>query len=132
MDIEAVSSVKRTLETTPVSTQEYADRVNQTEIRPVTTSAQQTGKQDPGKEQNMPFDQKEPTKSTVDSMISTANSRITKTRCEYSYDEATKRVSIKVFNKDSDELIREVPPEKSLEVLQKMWELAGFIVDEKR
>ena len=33
---------------------------------------------------------------------------------------------------ETDKLIREVPPEKSLEALQKIWELAGIIVDEKR
>ena len=41
-------------------------------------------------------------------------------------------MSIKVFDKTSDKLIREVPLEESLEMLQKMWELAGLIVDEKR
>lgn len=77
---------------------------------------------------------KEPSKNTIHSMVSEANQkmRLNKTRCEYSYDEPTKRVSIKVFDKDTDQLIREVPPEKSLEMLQKMWELAGIIVDEKR
>ena len=54
-----------------------------------------------------------------------------RTRCEYAYDEPTKRITIKVFDEDTDELIREVPPEKSLEVLQKVWELAGIIVDKK-
>ncbi len=77
---------------------------------------------------------KTPSKNTVDSVMSEAKQkmRLTKTRCEYSYDELTKRVSISVFDKDTDELIREVPPEESLEMLQKMWELAGIIVDEKR
>lgn len=77
---------------------------------------------------------KVPSKNTVDSVMSEAKQkmRMTKTRCEYSYDELTKRVSISVFDKDTDELIREVPPEESLEMLQKMWELAGIIVDEKR
>lgn len=77
---------------------------------------------------------KVPSKNTVDSVMSEAKQkmRMTKTRCEYSYDESTKRVSISVFDKDTDELIREVPPEKSLEMLQKMWELAGIMVDEKR
>ena len=82
--------------------------------------------------QGMPFDGKDPAKSTIDSAVSSANNRMVSTRCEYSYDEATKRVSIKVFDKTSDKLIREVPPEESLEMLQKMWELAGLIVDEKR
>lgn len=75
---------------------------------------------------------KEPTMATIDSVMSEANQRMTKTRCEYSYDEPTRRVSIKIFDEDSGQMIREVPPEKSLEMLQKMWELAGLMVDEKR
>jgi flagellar protein FlaG len=75
---------------------------------------------------------KDPSKKTIDSVMSEANQRLSKTRCEYAYDEPTKRVSIKVYDKETDELIREVPPEKSLEMLQRMWELAGIIVDEKR
>ena len=70
---------------------------------------------------------KDPTQKTID-----ANQKLSKTRCEYSYDEPTRRVSIKVYDKETDQLIREVPPEKSLEALQKIWELAGIIVDEKR
>ncbi len=73
-----------------------------------------------------------PTRKSVESAMSEANRKLNKTRCEYSYDEPTKRVSIKVYDKETDELIREVPPEKSLEMLQKMWELAGLIVDERR
>ncbi len=78
------------------------------------------------------FEEKDPTMNSIDSAFSSANSKLAKTRCEYSYDENTKRVSIKVYDKDSDELIREVPPEKSLEMLQRIWELAGIMVDEKR
>ncbi len=78
------------------------------------------------------YEDKDPTASSIESAFSSANSKLAKTRCEYSYDEDTKRVSIKVYDKESDELIREVPPEKSLEMLQKIWELAGLMVDEKR
>ena len=78
------------------------------------------------------FEKKDPTASSIESAFSSANSKLSKTRCEYSYDEDTKRVSIKVYDKDSDEVIREVPPEESLEMLQRIWELAGIMVDEKR
>ena len=61
-----------------------------------------------------------------------ANRKMERTRCEYSYHEKTKRVSIKVIDKDTDKVIREIPPEKSLDMLQKMWEMAGILVDEKR
>ena len=61
-----------------------------------------------------------------------ANRSMERTRCEYSYHKETKRVSIKVIDKDTDKVIREIPPEKSLDMLQKMWEMACILVDEKR
>lgn len=75
---------------------------------------------------------KEPSISTIDSAISGMNAQMSKTRCAYAYDEDTKRITIKVYDDETDELIREVPPEKSLEVLKKVWEIAGIIIDEKR
>ena len=54
------------------------------------------------------------------------------TKCEFSYHEATGRISIKVMDKETDEVIREIPPEETLEMVEKMWELAGLIVDEHR
>lgn len=54
------------------------------------------------------------------------------TRCEFSYHEETKRVSIKVINSDTNEIIREIPPEETLDMLTKMWEVAGILVDETR
>lgn len=70
--------------------------------------------------------------STVRDTIKKTNDMMTNTRCEFSYHEKTHRVSIKVVNKDTDEVIREIPPEESLEMLEKMWEMAGILVDEKR
>lgn len=71
----------------------------------------------------------------IKSAVSIANKKINKmdtTSLEFSYHEATNRVAIRVVDKDSKEVIREIPPEKSLDMLQKMWELAGIIVDERR
>ncbi len=55
-----------------------------------------------------------------------------RTRCEFSYHEETKRVSIKVLDEETKEVIREIPPEETLQMIEKMWELAGLLVDEKR
>lgn len=66
--------------------------------------------------------------------ISKANTRLKNhnTRCEFYYHEPTGRVSIKVMDRETEEVIREIPPEKTLEMIQKMWELAGFLIDERR
>lgn len=51
---------------------------------------------------------------------------------EFSYHEPTKRISVKIIDKDTNEVIREIPPEETLEMISKMWELAGIMVDERR
>ena len=50
----------------------------------------------------------------------------------YGVHEATNRVTIKIIDKDTKETIKELPPEKTLDMIAKVWELAGILVDEKR
>ncbi len=70
--------------------------------------------------------------TSIDDAVRSANHKMTKTRCEYAYHKETNRVSIKVFDAETDEVIREIPPEKSLDMLEKLWEMAGILVDEKK
>ena len=44
----------------------------------------------------------------------------------------TNRVMIKIVDKDTKEVIKEFPPEETLDMIAKVWELAGILVDEKR
>lgn len=46
--------------------------------------------------------------------------------------EGTNRVMIKIIDKDSKKVIKELPPEKTLDMIAKVWEMAGILVDEKR
>lgn len=70
----------------------------------------------------------------IESAVKRANNtmRMSKTSCQFQYHEETNRVSIKVIDKDTEEVIREIPSEEALELIQKMWEMAGILVDEKR
>lgn len=72
--------------------------------------------------------------STIDNTISETNSKIkmSNTKLQYSVDKDTQRISIKIIDKDTDKVIREVPPEETLEAIKKIWEIAGIMVDEKR
>lgn len=91
-----------------------------------------------GKEQGQEGNPKKSYGGASEQQIKTAVSEASnklrgkRTGCEFSYHEKTNRVSIKVFDKDTCEVIREIPPEESLEMLEKIWELAGILVDEKR
>ena len=46
--------------------------------------------------------------------------------------EETNRITIKIVDKKTKEVIKEFPPEKTLDMIAKAWELAGIMVDEKR
>lgn len=46
--------------------------------------------------------------------------------------EGTNRVTIKIVDRTTKETIKELPPEKTLDMIAKVWEMAGILVDEKR
>ncbi|RKP47252.1 flagellar protein FlaG [Cohnella endophytica] len=54
------------------------------------------------------------------------------TSLEFSVHNKTKEIMVKVLNKDTGEVIREIPPEKTLDFVAKMWKMAGLLVDERR
>lgn len=66
--------------------------------------------------------------------IERANKAIEGARTEFRFSihEKTHEISVKVLDKDNGEVIREIPPEKILDMVARMWEMAGIIVDEKR
>lgn len=53
------------------------------------------------------------------------------TSFEMKVHEGTHSIMVKVFNKETGELIREIPPEKTLDLVVKMMEFAGILIDEK-
>lgn len=137
MDMESISSVNSNYSSTESvkvksalveSAHTAAQSVSEASsavVRTVSESGEATNQNRGNKEHN-------PSEATIDDAVKSANRRMEHTRCEYSYHKETNRVSIKVINEDTDEVIREIPPEKSLDMLQKMWEMAGILVDEKR
>lgn len=46
--------------------------------------------------------------------------------------EDTNRVTIKIVDKQSKEVIKEFPPDKTLDMIARVWEMAGLMVDERR
>ncbi len=52
-------------------------------------------------------------------------------RFEISIHEKTNAVMVKVIDESTDEVIREIPPEKILDMVAALWEMAGIIVDKR-
>ena len=51
---------------------------------------------------------------------------------QFSVHERTKQITIKILDKESKEVIKELPPEKILDMVANMCEAAGLYIDEKR
>ena len=78
--------------------------------------------------------QEDAASSKIKDAVDKVNQKIvpSKTRCEFAYHEDTNRISIKVIDQATEETIREIPAEETLDMLSRIWELAGLMVDEKR
>ena len=63
--------------------------------------------------------------------IEELNKKLTNSEALFGIHEETNRVTIKIVDKMTKEVIKEFPPEKNLDLLAKTWELAGIMVDQK-
>ncbi|MDB4866607.1 MAG: flagellar protein FlaG protein [Cohnella sp.] len=54
------------------------------------------------------------------------------TTLEFTVHDKTKIISVKVKDANTGEVIREIPPEKTLDFVAKLWQMAGMLIDEKR
>ena len=123
----------------PVQTEavQTADAGVQTAVAPqqsVQALQQQSGTNQQDGQQGQNQGQRQPTQDEIKSAISHANkhAHFGNTSAQFSYHEKTKRISVKIFDKDTNEVIREIPPEETLDMIAKMYELAGIMIDEKR
>jgi len=69
-------------------------------------------------------------KSSVDS----ANKIFFKnnTYLKFEIHERTKEIMVRIVREDTGEVVKEIPPEKMLDMVAKIWETIGILVDEKR
>jgi len=50
---------------------------------------------------------------------------------EFKIHERTGRMMVKLVDTETDELIKEIPPEKILDLVASIWDLVGILVDER-
>lgn len=60
------------------------------------------------------------------------NKNYQQTEAIFGIHEGTNRITIKIVDRQSRKVVKEYPPEKTLDMIEKVWEMAGLMVDEKR
>lgn len=97
----------------------------------ITVSKSQEGnKQNQGHESQE--QQQKTTSENIKKAVENLNKNLYNTEAVFGIHEKTNRVTIKIVDKETKELIKEFPPEKTLDMIAKVWEIAGLLVDERR
>ena len=140
MTIEPISTVMSAQAQTiapKVSPVTAADKVSAEGITPAQASemVDQTTKaveesQSKGENHSGTYQEQDPDK--IKKAVEQLNKKMANCEAVYGIHEATNRVTIKIIDKDTKEVIKELPPEKTLNMIAKVWEMAGILVDERR
>ena len=79
------------------------------------------------------YDKRQYTEEEVIQAVSKANKSFEPfdRRLEFSVHEKTKQIMVKIVDLTNDEVIRELPPEKILDLVAHMMEVAGLLIDER-
>lgn len=123
---------KVAVENTDVTTQEQATAYDATTVK--VADAQSKGDQggQSGAEGNTAREQQQATAEQIKKAVETLNKNLSHSEAVFGIHEETNRVTIKIVDKETKEVIKELPPEKTLDMIAKAWELAGLLVDERR
>lgn len=123
MAIEPIGSMMATQAQGSVQTTVPVDPTIR-EIEPAEKAANQQAQQQVTQEQASP----EQIKRAVEQL----NKKMSHSEAVFGIHEKTNRVTIKIIDKETKELIKELPPEKTLDMIARVWEMAGILVDERR
>lgn len=103
----------------------------QTLVVQKTSQKSEGGMQGGYSNENTPEQQVDQDNEKIKNAVADLNKKMNNTVCQYGIHEGTGRVTIKILDKSSKEVIKEYPAEETLDMIQKAWELAGLMVDQK-
>ena len=88
----------------------------------------ESGNQQGNPQEKQPSASAEAVKKAVEEM----NKKMENSVAQFGIHEETNHITIKIVDKETKKVIKELPPEKTLDMIAKVWEMAGLLVDEKR
>lgn len=130
---QAKSVQKTVVENTEVATPEQSRVYDATTVK-VAEAQKQDGKneQDGKNGQDGTSANQQASNEQIKKAVEQLNKNMPNSEAIFGIHDATNRVTIKIVDKQTKEVIKELPPEKTLDMIAKAWELAGLLVDERR
>lgn len=94
----------------------------------VVENAQEKGQADNGEQGR----EQQATSEQIRKAVEQLNKNMANSEAVFGIHEDTQRVTIKIVDRKTKEVIKELPPEKTLDMIARVWEMAGILVDERR
>lgn len=85
-----------------------------------------------GEAQNENRENTQAENDAIKKVVENINKNANNSEAIFGIHEGTNRVTIKIVDKETKKVIKELPPEKTLDMIARVWEMAGLLVDEKR
>lgn len=130
-NVTPVETVKPVAQSTDATAQETGAQYDATTIGVgnVQEKGNETDNGSGNQEQAAP---NQASKDQIKEALDKMNKKMENSEAVFGIHEGTNRVTIKIVDKDTKKIIKELPPEKTLDMIAKVWEMAGILVDEKR
>ena len=77
------------------------------------------------------MEQQAQSQENIKKMVEEYNKKMGNSEAIFGIHEGTNRIMIKIVDKESKEVLKEFPPEKTLDMITMVWEMAGILIDEK-
>lgn len=131
MTIQAQTAVKPAETKPAVENTEVSTPAQETYVDPVTASVTKA-ENEAGQNANANAGEQQAANEKIKKAVEQLNKNLPNSEAIFGIHDKTNRVTIKIVDKDTKEVIKEFPPEKTLDMIAKVWEMAGILVDEKR
>ncbi len=125
--IQPTTSSKPATEYTDVSIADNAPKVDST--TKVVEPAEEKGNAKSKSSDQQPTTNSEALQKAVENLN---KKMINNSEAVFGIHEGTNRITIKIVDKDTKKVIKELPAEKTLDMIARVWEMAGILVDEQR
>lgn len=132
MTYQAQSQAVRPVENTASTDMDVVTAAVEKPIDATTAIVKEAGGTEGQENQNTGAKEQQQSTETIKKMVDQLNKKMNNSEAIFGIHEKTNRVTIKIVDKETKEVVKEFPPEKTLDMIAKAWELAGILVDEKR
>lgn len=121
-----------TVQKTESGNKEVISEGTQQMVDNTTVAINKTDDREGGASEQQNQQSQQPSNDKIKKAVEELNKKMDNSEAVFGIHDKTNRVTIKIVDKDTKKVIKEYPPEKTLDMIAKAWELAGIMVDEKR